>query len=113
MVIIHPFTSLSQDGAPRERVSCPDTTPKRETSEFLVVLSQHVWKTGNPITLLDLLQSCDMKQNRNADALRNVDRNTALPTLHCERVEDGVRTQIPVVTNVDHVAVREFIVKAV
>ena len=33
------------------------------TSEFLVVLSQHVRKTGNPIRLLDLLQSCDMKEN--------------------------------------------------
>ena len=50
-------------------VSCPDPTPKRErgsgiiiTSEFLVVLSQHVRKTGNPIRLLDLQQSCDMKE---------------------------------------------------
>ena len=33
------------------------------TSEFLVVLSQHVRKTGNPIRLLDLLKSCDMKEN--------------------------------------------------
>ena len=33
------------------------------TSEFLVVLSQHVQKTGNPIRLLDLLKSCDMKEN--------------------------------------------------
>ena len=33
------------------------------TSEFLVVLSQHVRKTGNPIRLLDLLQLCDMKEN--------------------------------------------------
>ena len=38
------------------------------TSEFLVVpsmvvLSQHVRKTGNPIRLLDLLKSCDMKDN--------------------------------------------------
>ena len=33
------------------------------TSEFLVVLSQHVQKTGNPIRLLDLQQSCDMKEN--------------------------------------------------
>ena len=32
------------------------------TSEFLVVLSQHVLKTGNPIRLLDLLKSCDMKE---------------------------------------------------
>ena len=32
-------------------------------SEFLVVLSQHVRKTGNPIGLLDLLKSCDMKEN--------------------------------------------------
>ena len=33
------------------------------TSEFLVVPSQNVRKTGNPIRLLDLLQSCDMKEN--------------------------------------------------
>ena len=33
------------------------------TSEFLVVLSQHIQKTGNPIRLLDLLKSCDMKEN--------------------------------------------------
>ena len=33
------------------------------TSEFLVVLSQHVRKTGNPIRLLDSLKSCDMKEN--------------------------------------------------
>ena len=36
---------------------------ERVTSEFLVVLSQHVRKTGNPIRLLALLQSCDMKEN--------------------------------------------------
>ena len=44
--------------------TCPDPTPTRRrgylTSEFLVVLSQHVRKTGNPIKLL---QSCDMKEN--------------------------------------------------
>ena len=49
-------------------VSCPDPTPKRERGSGiiiirLVVLSQHVRKTGNPIRLLDLLQSCDMKEN--------------------------------------------------
>ena len=32
-------------------------------SELLVVLSQHVRKTGNPIGLLDLLKSCDIKEN--------------------------------------------------
>ena len=31
------------------------------TSEFLVVLSQHVRKTGNPIRSLDLKLSCDIK----------------------------------------------------
>ena len=31
------------------------------TSEFLVVLSQHVRKTGNPIRWLDLKLSCDKK----------------------------------------------------
>ena len=51
----------------RSRAQTPP--PKREkrvwylTTEFLVVLSQHVRKTGNPIRLLDLLQSCDMKEN--------------------------------------------------
>ena len=54
-----------------ERVWLRQTNPKRERgsgiiiimSEFLVVLSQHVRKTGNPIRLLDLLKSCDMKEN--------------------------------------------------
>ena len=50
-------------------VSCPNLTLQEGErilyimSEFLVVLSQHVRKTGNPIRLLDLLQSCDMKEN--------------------------------------------------
>ena len=51
-----------------EVVSAPDphVTPSRKrvwylTSEFLVVLSQHVRKTGNPIRSLDLKLSCDKK----------------------------------------------------
>ena len=55
---------------PRKSVIIPDksraqTPPPRggEGLVFLVVLSQHVRKTGNPIRLLDLLQSCDMKEN--------------------------------------------------
>ena len=49
-------------------VSAPDphVTPSRKrvwylTSEFLVVLSQHVRKTANPIRSLDLKLSCDKK----------------------------------------------------
>ena len=49
-------------------VSAPDphVTPSRKrvwylTSECLVVLSQHVRKTGNPIRSLDLKLSCDIK----------------------------------------------------
>ena len=43
-----------------------------------------------------------------------VDRNTRhSPSQHCERAEDGVRTQIPAVTNINHVAVGESVVKAV
>ena len=49
-------------------VSAPDphVTPSQKrvwylTSECLVVLSQHVRKTGNPIRSLDLKLSCDIK----------------------------------------------------
>ena len=52
------------DGSRWRRAQTP--LPKRVwylTSEFLVVLSQHVRKTGSPIRLLDLLKSCDMKEN--------------------------------------------------
>ena len=81
------------------------------------MLSQRVRKMGNPIRLLDLLKSCDIMENSKCRsvglALRNVDRNTPLPTQHCERAGDGARTQIPIVTNVDNVAIRESVVKAV
>ena len=33
----------------------------------MVVLNQHVWKMGNPIRLVDLKLSCDMKVISNAD----------------------------------------------
>ena len=52
---------LLRGGGRTRLVSVPDphVTPARKrvwylTSEFLVVLSQHVWKTGNPIRSLDL-----------------------------------------------------------
>ena len=47
----------------RRRISCLALRRSAITSEFLVVLSQHVRKAGNPIRLLDLLKSCDMKEN--------------------------------------------------
>ena len=59
---------LLRGGGRTRLVSVPDphVTPARKrvwylTSEFLVVLSQHVWKTGNPIRSLDLKLSCDIK----------------------------------------------------
>ena len=55
-------------GSATHIVSAPDphVTPAQKrvwclTSEFLVVLSQHVRKTGKPIRLLDLKLSCDIK----------------------------------------------------
>ena len=60
-----------------EVVSAPDphVTPSRKrvwylTSEFLVVLSQHVRKTGNPIRLLDLKLSCDKKVVQHGTRMR-------------------------------------------
>ena len=61
---LHPL----RGGGRTRLVSVPDphVTPAQKrvwylTSEFLVVLSQHVWKTGNPIRSLDLKLSCDIK----------------------------------------------------
>ena len=87
-----------------EVVSCPDPTPKSESGSgiyrialiFRGFLISRIWNrsrnlfnenlshcgvtpTGNPIRLLDLLQSCDMKCRLVGFALRNVDRNTPLP----------------------------------
>ena len=50
---------MACDGGWVVSVPDPHVTPARKrvwylTSEFLVVLSQHVRKTGNPIRLLDL-----------------------------------------------------------
>ena len=59
---------VSERGVNVDLVSAPDphVTPSRKrvwylTSEFLVVLSQHVRKTGNPMRSLDLKLSCDKK----------------------------------------------------
>ena len=71
IIIRMTFDPRAQKSGGSSLVTRPHPHPKRErgsgiiiiTSEFLVVLSQHVRKTGNPIRLLDLLKSCDMKEN--------------------------------------------------
>ena len=63
--------ACGKEGSGEMVVSAPDphVTPSRKrvwylTSECLVVLSQHVRKTGNPIRSLDLKLSCDIKEAR-------------------------------------------------